>query len=136
MVKNKVAAPFREAEFDIMFSGGISREGDLLDLAIAEDIVRKSGAWFSYNDVRLGQGRENVKVFLADNPDLFEEIRTKVIERRLGEDGASIAPSKSKDAKKGADAKGAAPSGKNNAPPLALAKNGARSKSGAKRKAS
>ena len=82
VVKNKVAAPFREAEFDIMFDSGISREGDLLDLALAGQVVAKSGAWFSYGDVRLGQGRENTKTFLRDNPDLFEEIRQTVLARR------------------------------------------------------
>ena len=82
VVKNKVAAPFREGEFDIMFDGGISREGDLLDLAMAGGVVVKSGAWFSYGDVRLGQGRENSKVFLRDNPDLFAEIRKAVLAKR------------------------------------------------------
>ena len=86
VVKNKVAAPFREAEFDIMFTGGISKEGDLLDLALDDNLVKKSGAWFSYGDVRLGQGRENVKTFLADNPDLFEEIKKEVLAKRLPDD--------------------------------------------------
>jgi recombination protein RecA len=83
VVKNKVAAPFREAEFDIMFAGGISAEGDLLDLALKDEIINKSGAWFSYKDVRLGQGRENVKTFLRDNPDLFKEVRAAVLTKRL-----------------------------------------------------
>lgn len=83
VVKNKVAAPFREAEFDIMFDSGISAEGDLLDLAIAEQIVDKSGAWFSYKNTRLGQGRENAKQFIADNPDLFEELKAAVIAKRF-----------------------------------------------------
>ena len=65
-------------------SGGISKEGDLLDLAIKDEIVKKSGAWFSYGDVRLGQGRENVKTFLKDNPDLFEEIKAAVVDQTLG----------------------------------------------------
>ena len=82
VVKNKVAPPFRDAEFDIMFNEGISATGDLLDLAVTEDIVEKSGAWFSYGDVRLGQGRENSKQFLKDNPDLFTEIRKKVMEKK------------------------------------------------------
>jgi len=85
VVKNKVAAPFREAEFDIMFDSGISKEGDLLDMAMKDDIINKSGAWFSYKDVRLGQGRENVKTFLRDNPDLFEEIRVAVLAKRLAD---------------------------------------------------
>ena len=83
VVKNKVAAPFREAEFDIMFDSGISAEGDLLDMAHADQIVAKSGSWFSYKGVRLGQGRENVKQFLRDNPDLFTEIRSAVLARRM-----------------------------------------------------
>ena len=86
VVKNKVAAPFRECELDIMFDSGISVEGDLLDLAIADGIISKSGAWFSYKDVRLGQGRENVKQFLRDNPDLREELRTALIAKRLPQD--------------------------------------------------
>ncbi len=83
VVKNKVAAPFRQAEFDIMFDSGISLEGDLIDLGIADEIVSKSGSWLSYKDVRLGQGRENTKQFLCDNPDLFEEIKAAVLEKRL-----------------------------------------------------
>jgi len=74
VVKNKMAPPFREAEFDIMFDEGISRTGDLVDLAVDDSVIQKSGAWFSYGDVRLGQGRENAKQFLRENQDLFEEI--------------------------------------------------------------
>jgi len=80
VVKNKIAPPFRDAEFDIMFNEGISAEGDLLDLAVNENVVEKSGAWFSYGQVRLGQGRENSKQFLKDNPDVFAEIMAKVLE--------------------------------------------------------
>jgi recombination protein RecA len=80
VVKNKVAPPFRQAEFDIMFNEGISATGDLLDLAVESDVVSKSGAWFNYGDVRLGQGRENVKTFLKENEELFEEIKAKVLE--------------------------------------------------------
>ncbi len=79
VVKNKVAPPFRDAEFDIMYDEGISATGDLIDLAVSENIVDKSGAWFSYGDVRLGQGRENGKKFLAENTELFQEIRQKVL---------------------------------------------------------
>ncbi len=79
VVKNKVAPPFRDAEFDIMFTEGISAAGDLIDLAEKDNIVQKSGAWFSYGDLRLGQGRENAKQFLKDNADLFNEIRRKVL---------------------------------------------------------
>ena len=78
VVKNKVAPLFKQAEFDIMYGEGISKVGDLLDIASDIDIVKKSGAWYSYNDTKLGQGRENVKKFLQDNPDLIKEIDEKV----------------------------------------------------------
>lgn len=74
VVKNKVAPPFKEAEFDIMFGQGISKEGDVLDLAAKLGIVQKSGAWFAYNNAKIGQGRENAKMFLKDNPEIMEEI--------------------------------------------------------------
>jgi recombination protein RecA len=83
VVKNKVAPPFREAEFDIMYGEGISREGDLLDLAVDRKIVEKSGTWFAFGGDRLGQGRENVKQFLKDNPAVFKTIEEKV-RRELG----------------------------------------------------
>jgi recombination protein RecA len=82
VVKNKVAAPFKTAEFDIMFNGGISTEGDLLDLATTEGLVEKTGAWFNYGQVRLGQGRENSKQFLHENPELVNEIRKAILDRR------------------------------------------------------
>jgi recombination protein RecA len=78
IVKNKVAPPFRSAEFDIMYGEGISREGDLLDLAVEHNIVEKSGAWFSYSGERLGQGRENVKVYLKEHSEVQDEIELKV----------------------------------------------------------
>lgn len=78
VVKNKCAPPFRECEFDIMYGEGISREGDLIDLAVARNIVEKSGAWFSYNSERLGQGRENVKAMLKENTDLRGQIENDV----------------------------------------------------------
>ena len=78
VVKNKVAPPFKQAEFDIMYGEGISKVGDLLDIAADIDIVKKSGSWYAYNETKLGQGRENVKKFLSDNPDLIEEIDIKV----------------------------------------------------------
>ena len=83
VVKNKVAPPFREAEFDVMYGEGISREGDLLDLAVDRKIVEKSGTWFAFGGDRLGQGRENVKQFLKDNPVIFKTIEEKV-RRELG----------------------------------------------------
>lgn len=78
VVKNKVAPPFREAEFDIMFGKGISKEGDILDLAAGIDVVNKSGAWYAYEGEKIGQGRENAKQFLADNPEVCAEIEAKV----------------------------------------------------------
>ncbi|QZN88223.1 recombinase RecA [Vagococcus lutrae] len=78
VVKNKVAPPFRMAEVDIMYGKGISKEGELLDMAVEQDIVDKSGAWYSYNEERMGQGRENSKQFLMDNPEIMAEIDAKV----------------------------------------------------------
>ena len=78
VVKNKVAPPFREAEFDVMYGEGISREGDLLDLAVEKRIIEKSGAWFAYSGERLGQGRENAKQYLKDNPEVYKAIDERV----------------------------------------------------------
>ena len=80
VVKNKIAPPFREAEFDIMYNEGISREGDVLDLAVGKEIVDKSGAWFAYGGEKIGQGREASKQYLRDNPKILEEIAKKVID--------------------------------------------------------
>jgi len=90
IVKNKIAPPFRVCEFDIMFNQGISREGDLLDLALADKLVEKTGSWFSYGDLRLGQGRENSKLYLKEHPELADEIAAKVIAKRMKENGAFI----------------------------------------------
>ncbi|SMC21581.1 recombination protein RecA [Desulfacinum hydrothermale DSM 13146] len=81
VVKNKIAPPFKEAEFDVVYGRGISKEGDLLDLAVAANIVEKSGTWYSYSGERLGQGRENVKSFLREHTDLLQEIENRVRER-------------------------------------------------------
>ena len=93
VIKNKVAPPFREAEFDIVYGEGISKAGNILDMAVNLDIIEKSGSWFSYNGERIGQGRENVKNYLKDNPDILEEVETKVrdnfakaFEQSLGEE--------------------------------------------------
>ena len=83
VVKNKIAPPFREAEFDILFDSGISYEGDLLDIAVADNIIDKSGAWFSYGPARMGQGREQARQFLKDNPEAAKEIREKILAKRL-----------------------------------------------------
>jgi recombination protein RecA len=80
IVKNKVAPPFKEAEFDIMFGEGISYEGDLLDLASDIDIIQKSGAWYAYNGEKIGQGRENAKIFLKDHPDICSAVDKAVRE--------------------------------------------------------
>lgn len=102
VVKNKIAPPFKEAEFDIMYGQGISREGDILDLAANEGIVVKSGAWYAYNDAKIGQGRENAKQYLRENPAVMEEVEKKVREKfSLG--GAKV-DSDAKEAK-AADAK-------------------------------
>ena len=92
-MKNKVAPPFREAEFDLVYGEGISKTGNILDMAIKLDIVEKSGSWFSYNGNRIGQGRENVKKYLKDNPEVLEEVEKKVrdnfakaFEQSLGEE--------------------------------------------------
>lgn len=89
VVKNKVAPPFKEVEFDIMYGTGISQEGDLIDLASAENIVEKAGAWYSYNNSKIGQGRENAKKFLAENPEIREEIRMKIMTKHGLLEGAS-----------------------------------------------
>ncbi|OAH53826.1 MULTISPECIES: recombinase RecA [Bacillaceae] len=91
IVKNKVAPPFRVAEVDIMYGEGISREGEIIDLGSDEDIIQKSGAWYSYNEERLGQGRENAKQFLKENPELRHEIMMKIRER-YGLDQISAQP--------------------------------------------
>ncbi len=90
IVKNKVAPPFRVCEFDMMYTNGISREGDLIDLALADKLVEKSGSWFNYGDLRIGQGRENAKQYLRDNPATADEIAAKILAARAGH-GAVIA---------------------------------------------
>jgi recombination protein RecA len=91
VVKNKLAPPFRESEFDILYGLGISREGDLIDLAVQHNIIEKSGAWFSYGTDRIGQGRENVRQFLKDNTDIFHKIDNQV-RKALGMTSAAAAP--------------------------------------------
>ena len=78
VVKNKVAPPFRTAEFDIMYGEGVSKTGEILDLAVEFEIIKKSGSWFSYMDSKLGQGRDAVKIMLKDNPELSEELEEKI----------------------------------------------------------
>ncbi|MCI8963785.1 MAG: recombinase RecA [Eubacterium sp.] len=99
VVKNKVAPPFQEAEFDIMFGKGISREGDVLDLATKNDIIAKSGAWYSYKGEKIGQGRENAKTYLADNPAVFEEVE-RLVRARYVEQPEEEAVTEEKESKK------------------------------------
>jgi recombination protein RecA len=79
VVKNKLAPPFREAEFDILYGEGISREGDILDLGVEKGFVEKSGAWYSVNGERVGQGRENARIFLKDHPEMTDELGRKIL---------------------------------------------------------
>ena len=81
VVKNKLAPPFKNVEFDLMYGEGISKTGDLLDMGVQLEVIDKSGSWYSYNGERMGQGRENVKIFLKDNPDIFNDIELKVREK-------------------------------------------------------
>ena len=85
IVKNKIAPPFRVAEFDIMYNEGISKTGDVLDLAVQHGIVGKAGAWFDYADAKIGQGREQTKKYLKENPEVLAEIETKVREKVAAE---------------------------------------------------
>ncbi len=106
IVKNKVAPPFKEAEFDIIYGEGISKVGEVLDIAVAMDVIHKSGAWFSYNDNRLGQGRENVKELLKNDPELFEEVKAKI----YADKEKMLAACRSSSGKKGKAAKGSSKS--------------------------
>ena len=105
VVKNKIAPPFKEAEFDIMFGKGISKVGDILDLAVKENIIEKSGAWFAYNGSKIGQGRENSKQYLSDNPEMCAEVEAKVRSRYelpgAEEAAAEAEDTKAKELKKG-----------------------------------
>src|SRR3954452_9067963 len=97
VVKNKVAPPFKQAEFDIVYGQGISREGSLIDVGVDQGLIKKSGAWYTYESDQLGQGKENVRNFLRDNPDLADEIEKKIKEKlgigpRVDQDGAPIEP--------------------------------------------
>ena len=84
IVKNKIAPPFRKAEFDIMYGQGISKVGEIIDMGVDLDVVKKSGSWFSYGETRLGQGRDAVKLLIEDNPELMEELETKIKEKMQG----------------------------------------------------
>jgi recombination protein RecA len=97
VVKNKVSPPFRQAEFDILYGHGISREGGLIDMGVEHGFIRKSGAWYTYEGDQLGQGKENARAFLRDNPDLADEIEKKIKEKlgvgpRVDTDGGAGAP--------------------------------------------
>jgi recombination protein RecA len=90
VVKNKVSSPFKQAEFDIMYGKGISREGSLLDVAVELGFIKKSGAWFTYEGEQLGQGRENVKTFLSENPQLMAEINDRIRDYLAPEDSDEV----------------------------------------------
>jgi recombination protein RecA len=107
VVKNKVAAPFKEAEFDILYNEGISREGELLDLAVERNLVQKSGTWFSYGEERIGQGRENARLWLREHPDAFAELSVKMREALGLTRGTAAAEAE----ENGSEPKAAAPSG-------------------------
>lgn len=109
IVKNKVAPPFREAEFDILFEGGISKEADLLDLGSEVGVISRSGTWYSYGDSRIGQGRDNARLYLRDNPDLCTEIRRKVLEIKIPKPEDETAQGKGATGKAG---EGKSPEGK------------------------
>ena len=79
VIKNKVAPPFKTAEFDIIYGEGISKIGEIIDLGVLSEIIKKSGSWFSYGETKLGQGRDGVKILLNDNPDLMEELENKIM---------------------------------------------------------
>jgi recombination protein RecA len=105
VVKNKIAPPFKEAEFDIMFGKGISKEGDLLDLAVNINVINKAGAWFAYKGERIGQGRENAKTYLAEHPEMMKEVEEQVLAHYRGSDEAEDKKDEGKDAKPGEGAK-------------------------------
>jgi len=98
VVKNKMAPPFKQAEFDILYGTGISREGSLIDFGVEHNIVRKSGAWFTYESEQLGQGKENARKFLMENPDIANEIETKIL------DALGVNPIKGENATEGDEA--------------------------------
>jgi recombination protein RecA len=89
-VKNKVSPPFREAIFDIMYGQGISREGEIIDMGVEADIVEKSGAWYSYGGERIGQGKDNAREFLKENPEMAKEIEAKIREKLGVKNGGSL----------------------------------------------
>jgi recombination protein RecA len=94
VVKNKVAPPFRQAEFDILYGHGISREGEIINLGVAEGFIEKSGAWYTYGGNRIGQGRDNVRIFLCENPQIAKEIEGKIRDKLLPKpaNGSPVAP--------------------------------------------
>ena len=103
MVKNKIAPPFKEAEFDIMFGKGISKEGDILDLAAKSGIVIKSGSWYAYNGEKIGQGRENAKKYFMEHPDIMEEVDAKVREFYIHPEGEEETEAESNNTEKASE---------------------------------
>jgi recombination protein RecA len=116
VVKNKVAPPFKKAEFDILYGQGISKEGDLIDLGVGAGVIQKSGAWYSYGEERLGQGRENVRTFLKENPDLYDSLANQVFEHygiRRKHGGAGAEPVAQPATEPGAEPAASGPAGSN-----------------------
>jgi recombination protein RecA len=97
VVKNKVAPPFKQVEFDILYGEGISREGELIDLGVKHDIVEKSGAWYSYNGTRIGQGKDNVRGYLKENPEMADEINAKIRAIMMPDKGTIVAQTEVED---------------------------------------
>jgi recombination protein RecA len=95
VVKNKVAPPFREAEFEILYGHGISREGEIVEMAVTQNLIEKSGSWYAYKGQRIGQGKDNARAYLQQNPEVFEELstllRAKLLAPRRGQTGAPLA---------------------------------------------
>jgi recombination protein RecA len=112
VVKNKVAPPFKKAEFDILYGEGISKEGDLIDLGVAAGVIQKSGAWYSFGEERLGQGRENVRIFLKENKDLYETIKNLVFQHYGIGEAAAAAVAETEEEAAGAKPAAATVSGK------------------------
>jgi recombination protein RecA len=107
VVKNKVAPPFRDCEFDILYGQGISRVGDLLDLAVIHDLISKAGTWFSYNETRIGQGRANSRIFLIENPDICDDFELRLREKLgLVDKSGNKKTSQAKEEKETPDKKG------------------------------
>jgi recombination protein RecA len=99
VVKNKVAPPFKQAEFDILYGEGISRHGEIVDLGVKQGLIEKAGSWYSYNENRIGQGKDNVRSFLKENPDIADEIEAQIREKLMPSVADESSPKEAKEAK-------------------------------------